>query len=208
MGKITRYRKTEKPQPNGRLIGYARVSTKDQHLDRQLKALKNVGCGVIYQEKISGTMKSRPELDKMIADLKPGDIVVVQELTRVSRSTLDMLDLVKIITEKGCFIKSLNESWLDTSSPAGKLMLTIFAGMAEFERELMLQRCQEGREAAMEKGVKMGRTKQMDTKMEYALKLYEDKAMSIRKICEVTGVSKATLCRRISELKDIGQAII
>lgn len=208
MGKIVRYKETEKPQPNGRLIGYARVSTKDQHLDRQLKALKNVGCGVIYQEKISGTMKSRPELDKMLADLKPGDIVVVQELTRVSRSTLDMLDLVKIITEKGCFIKSLNESWLDTSSPAGKLMLTIFAGMAEFERELMLQRCQEGREAAMEKGVKMGRTKQMDTKMEYALKLYEDKAMSIRKICEVTGVSKATLCRRISELKETGKVII
>jgi len=208
MGRIVRYRESDRQEPNGRLIGYPRVSTKDQNLDRQLKALNNSGCELIYQEKISGTKKSRPELDKMLADLKPGDIVVVQELTRVSRSTLDMLDLVKIITEKGCFIKSLNESWLDTSSPAGKLMLTIFAGMAEFERELMLQRCQEGREAAIEKGVKMGRTKQMDTKMEYALKLYEDKAMSIRKICEVTGVSKATLCRRIAELKETGQVVI
>lgn len=186
----------------GRIIGYARVSTKEQNLDRQITALQEANCEVIFQEKVTGTKKSRPELDKMLVELKPGDLVIVKELTRVSRSTLDMLDLVKIITEKGCFIKSLNESWLDTSSPAGKLMLTIFAGMAEFERELMLQRCQEGREAAMERGVKMGRTKKNGSQMEYALKLYEEKAMSIRKICEVTGVSKATLCRRISEMKD------
>lgn len=208
MAKIVRYRKTEKTQADGRLIGYARVSTKDQNLDRQLKALEGSGCGIIYKEKISGTKKSRPELDRMLADIKPGDIVVVQELTRVSRSTLDMLDLVKIITEKGCFIKSLNESWLDTSSPAGKLMLTIFAGMAEFERELMLQRCQEGREIAIAKGAKMGRTKKMDSQMKHALQLYEEKSMSVRKICEVTGVSKATLCRRIAELKNTRELAI
>src|SRR5690554_3946512 len=113
--------------------GYARVSTVEQNLDRQFKALEDAGCEVIYSEKITGTQKNRSELKRLLADLQPGDTVIVKELTRVSRSTQDMLQLVQEITAKGCYIKSLNESWLDTSSPAGELMLTIFAGLAQFE---------------------------------------------------------------------------
>lgn len=190
-----------------RKIGYARVSTVQQELDRQLEALREAGCEVIYQEKMTGTKIDRIELQKMLNSLKEGDTVIVKELTRVSRSTKDMLDLVQQITDKGCFIKSLSESWLDTSSPSGELMLTIFAGMAQFERRLLLERCQEGRKIAVSKGVVMGRPKKNTKTLEYALELYKEKSMSIRKICEVTGVSKATLCRRAKELGLTGQVL-
>lgn len=191
----------ENENKNGRKIGYARVSATHQNLDRQIEALKDYGCDIIYQEKITGKTKDRPELKKMLADLKEGDIVIVKELTRVSRSSLDMLELVQEISDKGCFIKSLDEAWLDTSSPSGKFMLTVFGGMAQFERELLLQRCAEGRAIAIAKGTKMGRNKIKTTQMDYAIELYLKKEMSIRKICEVTGVAKATLCRRLSEMK-------
>lgn len=105
-----------------------------------------------------------------MAEPESGDTVIVKELTRVSRSTSDMLDWVHKITTKGCYIKSLNENWLDTSSPAGELMLTIFAGMAQFERKLMLQRCAEGRAVAVDKGTKMGRPRTGVKQLEYALK--------------------------------------
>ena len=128
----------------------------------------------------------------------------MKELTRVSRSTQDMLQLVADITARGCFIKSLNETWLDTTSPAGELMLTIFAGMAQFERKLLLQRCNEGRAVAVSKGVQMGRPRKGGKPLEYAIELYKERSqgrvMSIRDICENTGVSKATLCRRLKEL--------
>lgn len=91
--------------------GYARVSTVDQNLDRQVIALQEAGCEKIYQEKITGTIKDRAELKRLLAELQEGDTVIVKELTRVSRSTLDMLDLVQQITNKCCYIKSLNESW-------------------------------------------------------------------------------------------------
>lgn len=92
--------------------GYARVSTVDQNLDRQIIALQEAGCEVIYQEKMTGTKIDRPELQRLLAELEPGDTVIVKELTRVSRSTTDMLNLVEQISSKGCFIMSLNESWL------------------------------------------------------------------------------------------------
>lgn len=181
--------------------GYARVSTLDQNLDRQIVALHESGCERLYQEKITGTKKDRPELQKLLAELEAGDTVIVKELTRVSRSTSDMLDLVQMISDKGCYIKSLNENWLDTTSPAGELMLTVFAGIAQFERKLMLQRCAEGRAVAVTKGVKMGRPKSSGKQLEFALTLYKAKEMSVRKICEATGVSQATLMRRVKELK-------
>ncbi|OAA91458.1 recombinase family protein [Clostridium ljungdahlii] len=183
--------------------GYARVSTIDQNLDRQILALQEIGCEKIYQEKITGTKIDRPELQRLLSELEEGDTVIVKELTRVSRSTADMLNLVEQITKKGCYIKSLNENWLDTGSPTGELMLTLMAGIAQFERRLLIQRCNEGRQVAISKGVKMGRPKTGGKQMEYALQLYKDKAMSIRKICEVTGIAKATLCRRIKELQEV-----
>lgn len=183
--------------------GYARVSTTDQNLDRQLEALKKAGCEIIYQEKITGKHSERPELQRMLSELIQGDVVVVKELTRVSRSTADMLNLVKEITEKGCGVKSLNEGWLDTTSPMGTFLLTIFAGLSQFENELRSQRCNEGRVIAQKKGVKFGRPKTKNPQLVFALDLYSKKQMSIRQICAVTGVAQATLCRRIQELKNV-----
>lgn len=184
--------------------GYARVSTADQNLERQLEALDKAGCEIIYKEKITGTTRDRSELNKLLDDLQEGDTVIVKELTRISRSTHDMLNLVNEISNKGCFIKSLNEGWLDTGSPSGKLMLAIFAGMAEFEKEILLQRCNEGRKIAIANGVKMGRPKSTGKQLEYALELYSKGEMSIRKVCEVTGVAQATFCRRLKERKQVG----
>jgi DNA invertase Pin-like site-specific DNA recombinase len=183
-----------------RKIGYARVSTIDQNLDRQLLALDEMGCDVIYQEKLSGTKIDRPELQRMLAELQVGDTVIVKELTRVSRSTQDMLNLVAQITAKGCFIKSLNEGWLDTTSASGELMLTIFAGLAQFERKILLQRTAEGRAVAVSKGVKMGRPRVGGTQLDFAIGLYKAHEMSVRAICKATGVAKTTFCRRLKEM--------
>lgn len=181
--------------------GYARVSTNDQNLDRQLEALEKAGCEIIYQEKMTGKHDKRPELQRMLSELIEGDVVVVKELTRVSRSTTDMLNLVKEITEKGCGIKSLNEGWLDTTSPMGTFLLTIFAGLSQFENELRSQRCSEGRVIAQKKGIRFGRPKTENPQLKFAIDLYNKREMSIRQICSATGVAQATLCRRIQELK-------
>ncbi|MDF2610550.1 MAG: resolvase, terminal domain protein [Lachnospiraceae bacterium] len=181
--------------------GYARVSTILQSLDRQIKALETAGVEQIYQEKITGTKgkNERPELKKLLDGLQEGDIVIIAELTRVSRSLLDMLQIVKEITDKGCHLRSLSESWIDTTSPHGKMMLQIFGALAEFERELLLSRCNDGRESAKSRGVKFGRTKRKDIKVDYAMDLYFNKDYSVSRIEELTGVSRSTLYRRLRE---------
>lgn len=184
---------------------YCRVSTIEQNLDRQIIAVKEAGAEKIYTEKLSGKNTDRPQLQRLLTELQAGDTVIVKELTRVSRSTLDMLKLVEQITAKGGYIRSLSESWLDTSTPSGTLMLTVLGGIAQFERELLLQRCNEGRAVAVSKGVQMGRPKVKDKRIDHALELYNNKEMSIRKICEVMGISKSTLCRRIAESKELTQ---
>jgi DNA invertase Pin-like site-specific DNA recombinase len=133
------------------LIGYARVSTQDQSLDRQIDSLKAVNCQKIYQEKIT----DRPELDKLLENLRPGDIIIKSELTRLSWSTNDLFLLVEAIYNKGADIKSLKELWLDTTTPTGKLMFTIMAGISQFERDLINQRTKEGLESARVRGRKV-----------------------------------------------------
>jgi DNA invertase Pin-like site-specific DNA recombinase len=181
------------------IYGYARVSTKGQNLDRQIDALKQAGCEYIYEEKESGTKRKRPELERMLEDLKEGDTVIVAELTRISRSTKDLLEIVNIITSKGANFKSLKESWLDTTSPHGKLLLTIFAGLSEFERDLIAERTKEGLEAARRRGRVGGRPKVNDGRVEMALELYQEGKYTIKEICRRTGLTRATLYRRLAE---------
>ena len=140
-------------------IGYARVSTEEQNLDRQLDSLKEAGCEKIFQEKITGTKKERPELDKLMEQLRSGDLIIISDLTRLSRSVKDLFSLVDQIEKKGANIKSLKESWMDTSTPQGKLMFTIFAGISQFERDLISQRTLEGLVAARARGRNGGRPK-------------------------------------------------
>ncbi|CAM4393624.1 MAG: DNA-invertase hin [Legionellaceae bacterium] len=117
-------------------IGYARVSTTDQNLELQLTALKEAGCNRIYQEKISGSKKERPELKRLLEQLRSNDIVVVWKLDRLARSTHQLIELVEIMKNENASFLSLSEPWADTTSHAGKMIMTVFAGIAEFERDL------------------------------------------------------------------------
>lgn len=183
------------------VIGYARCSTADQNLDWQLDALNKEGCERIYQEKISGTKKERPELGKMLDALRAGDTVVICELTRLSRSTKDLFELVERISNAGANIKSLKEAWLDTTTPQGKLLFTIFAGVSQFERDLTYERTMEGLAAARARGRKGGRPRANSKAISQALALYDTGDVPIKDILETTGISKATLYKYINQRK-------
>ena len=125
---------------------------------RSATALKQAGCKRIYEEKVSGATRDRPALTRMLDQLREGDVVVVARLDRLARSTRDLLEIAEILKEGGTGLRSLGEPWADTTSPAGKMVLTVFAGMAEFERALIHQRTSSGRVAATKtRGVRFGR---------------------------------------------------
>ena len=139
------------------LVGYARVSTQDQHLTGQLEALKAAGAETIYREKISGTRADRPQLAKLMAALKASDTVIVTKIDRLGRSTRELLELIERIGKAGAAFRSLGDPLFDTTSSQGKLMATLLAAIAEFERDLIRERTGDGRKRAMAKGVKFGR---------------------------------------------------
>lgn len=183
------------------ILGYARVSVETQNLDRQIDQLKEAGCERIFQEKITGTRKDRPELEKMLDNSRPGDTIIITELTRLSRSTKDLFSLVDLIQKKGINIKSLKENWLDTTTPQGKLMFTLFAGISQFERDLISQRTKEGLASARARGRKGGRPKKHCKDIETAIRLYNCKEYSVAEIEKMTGVSKPTLYRYLNNQK-------
>ena len=178
-------------------IGYARVSTKDQNLDLQIDALKNVGCvdTYIYKEEISGVAKERPQLTRLMEQIREGDIVVIWKLDRLGRSLADLVRLVNEIQGKGAGLLSLNDN-IDTTTPQGKLTFHIFAAIAEFEREIIRERTNAGLAAARARGRKGGRpnglTKQSQVKAAAAVSLYNQK-QSISEICNTLVISKKTL---------------
>jgi DNA invertase Pin-like site-specific DNA recombinase len=139
------------------IIGYARVSTQDQHLSGQLEALTAAGATSIFREKISGARADRPQLAKLMASLKAGDVVLVTKLDRLGRSTRELLDLIERIGKIGAAFRSLGDPLWDTSSSQGRLLSTLLAAIAEFERDLIRERTGDGRKRAMAKGVKFGR---------------------------------------------------
>jgi DNA invertase Pin-like site-specific DNA recombinase len=139
------------------LVGYARVSTSDQNLSGQLEALTAAGATTVYREKVSGVRADRPQLAKLMAGLKAGDVVVVTKLDRLGRSTRELLDLIDRIGKAGASFRSLGDPLWDTGSPQGRLLSTMLAAIAEFERELIRERTGDGRRRAMLAGVKFGR---------------------------------------------------
>lgn len=181
-------------------IGYARVSSAGQNLDMQLQALTDAGCIDIFREKMSGKRKSRPELDAMIKTLRPGDTVVVYKLDRIGRSTKHLIELIELFGQKGVHFKSLKEN-IDTSTPVGKFIFHLFASLAEFEREMIAERTQSGRDAARARGRMGGRPKVNDKQLEKALKLYDSKAYQVREIAKITGISHTTIYRAINKRK-------
>src|SRR5258708_34341161 len=139
------------------VYGYARVSTDGQSLSAQPAQLKAAKCEKIFQEKISGVRSDRKQLTRLMAVLKNGDVLVVTRLDRLARSTRDLLNLLATIAEKGAGFKSLRDTWADTTTAHGRLMLTVLGGLAEFERELIRSRTGEGRPRAVARGVRLGR---------------------------------------------------
>jgi DNA invertase Pin-like site-specific DNA recombinase len=139
------------------IIGYARVSTDSQDFDAQLAALKAAGAEKVYSEKVSGIVTERKALAKAISALGPGDLLLVTRLDRLARSTRDLLNVLASINDAGASFKSLTDQWADTTTPHGRLMLTVLGGLAEFERSLILARTSEGRRRAQARAVKFGR---------------------------------------------------
>lgn len=177
-------------------IGYARVSTKDQDLSLQLDALAEVGCEKIYQEQVTGATRERPELQKMLDQLRDGDVIVIWKLDRLARSLKDLVNLVNEIQEKGAGLSSLNDQ-IDTTTPHGKFTFHVFAAMAEFERDIIRERTNAGLAAARARGRKGGRPKGLSKKAKHtaiiAENLYEEGALSVKEICEQLSISKMTL---------------
>ncbi|MCE5221193.1 MAG: recombinase family protein [Clostridium sp.] len=184
------------------IFGYARVSTHFQDLEKQILQLQEAGCERIFQEKITGTKLERPALQKLLDQLRPEDQITVCDLSRISRSTKDLFKLVDIIEGKGANIKSLKESWMDTTTPQSKLMFTIFSGISQFERDMISMRTKESLTVSRARGRIGGRPCKDTRKIDIALKMYESKNHSISEITEATGVSKTTLYRYIKLNKD------
>ena len=176
-------------------IGYARVSTTDQNLDLQLVALKEAGCGRIFQEKISGAKRDRPELQKLLDQLRPDDVVVVWKLDRLARSTQHLLELVEFICIAEASFQSLSEPWADTTSHAGKMIMTVFAGIAEFERDLIRERTSAGRTAAQQRGVRFGRPKKMNEEQKALASRLLQEGSSVSEVAKTFNVHKATIYR-------------
>ena len=178
------------------VFGYARVSTEAQNLDRQLDALEHYGVDMIYNEKMSGTKKNRPELAKLLDRITEGDTVVVESLSRLGRSTKDLIELTEIFQSKGVNLVSLKES-IDTNSPTGKLLFTLMSAIAQFERDVIADRTREGLKSARARGRTGGRPRADPEQVKKAVKLYKTEQYSIKEIEELTGIKKSTLYRNL-----------
>ena len=179
----------------GMKIGYARVSTLDQKLDLQLQALRKAGCTKIFREKISGASRERPEFQRMLDQVRVGDTVVVWKLDRLARSTRDLLDTMETIREAGGKFQSLSEPWADTTTHAGKMIMTVFAGIAEFERDLIRERTSAGRVAAQKRGVRFGRPRKLNPDQAKLAKRLLDEGKLVSEIAKTFRVHVATIYR-------------
>lgn len=177
-------------------FGYARVSTYDQNLNLQLDALSAAGAEVIYQEKITGTTKDRPELSQLLKAISAGDTIIVYKLDRISRSTKHLIELVELFQSKNVEFISLQDQ-IDTSTAAGRFFFRIMASITELERDIIVERTKAGLEAARARGRKGGRPKADPEKIKRAIKLYESKEYTLNEITEMTGISRSVIYRAL-----------
>ena len=176
--------------------GYARVSTVEQNLQSQIEQLKKAGCTKIYKEKFTGTKKDRPEFQKLLKELKKGDTLVVTKLDRFARSASDGMEIIKGLFNRGVKVHVLNMGLIE-DTPTGRLILNIMLAFAEFERDLIVERTQEGKAIAKQNpGFKEGRPRKYSKKqIEHAIWLKDDQGYSYKQVEEMTGISKSTLIR-------------
>lgn len=186
-------------------FGYARVSTQDQNLNLQIDDLLKAGCQEIAQEKISGAGKQRPALLALLEKLRAGDTLVVWKLDRLSRSLRDLIDLVTLLQKKEVGFVSLHDS-IDTTTPQGRLVFTLFAALAEFERDVIRERTKAGLTAARARGRKGGRPKGLSkeamAKAKAARTLFAQKDKTAEEIASILHISRATLYRYLDRLKE------
>lgn len=179
------------------MLGYARVSTKDQNLDGQNDALTAAGAERIFTDTITGTVRSRPELERMLKELRDGDVVVVTKYDRLARSLKDLLEIVDLIQACGAGFRSLGED-IDTTTPAGRLIFHVFASIAQFERERIVERTKEGLEAARKRGRVGGRPPALSPAQKVEVKQMRDLEMrSVPEIAALFQVSQKTVRRVI-----------
>jgi DNA invertase Pin-like site-specific DNA recombinase len=177
------------------VIAYARVSTEGQTLEAQVAQLKAAGAEKILKEKVSGARADRPQLKKALAALELGDVLLVTRLDRLARSTRDLLNVLDEIAKKGAGFRSLNDTWADTTTPHGRLMLTVLGGLAEFERELIRARTGEGRERAKAKGVRLGRRPKLTTHQKREALARREAGEPLTEIARTYNVSHSTISR-------------
>ena len=171
-------------------IGYARVSTADQHLRMQEDALKSAGCEEIYSDVISGVKSQRPGLDKALSYLREGDTLVVWKLDRLGRSIQHLIQTVNALLDKKIGFKSLQEN-IDTATSGGKLIFHIFSALAEFERDLIQERTQAGLKAARVRGKMGGRPPLLDTRqINRMIEMYDEQKNTVAEICKIYNISR------------------
>jgi DNA invertase Pin-like site-specific DNA recombinase len=177
------------------IYGYARVSTDGQTLDAQQTALRAAGATRVFSEKETGTKTDRLALARAVRALEAGDVLLVTKLDRLARSTRDLLNTLATIGERGASFKSLGDTWADTTTPHGKLMITILGGLAEFERHLILSRTSEGRDRAKARGVKFGRKPKLTRHQRNQALARREAGEPLTEIAKTYNVSHMTISR-------------
>src|SRR3954447_10392783 len=177
------------------IYGYARVSTDGQTLDAQVAQLKAAGAEKIFREKVSGARADRPEVARLMRTLSGSDVVRVARLDRLARSTRDLLNTLAALAEKQAGFRSLQDAWADTTTPHGRLMLTVLGGLAEFERELIRARTGEGRQRARARGVHLGRKPKLTPHQKREALARRDAGEPLAEIARSYGVHHSTISR-------------
>jgi DNA invertase Pin-like site-specific DNA recombinase len=177
------------------IVGYARVSTDGQTLDAQHAALKTAGAERVFAEKISGARLDRKQLQRAIEALGVGDVLLVTRLDRLARSTRDLLNVLATVSEKNAGFRSIADAWADTTTPHGRLMLTVLGGLAEFERELIRARTDEGRKRAQARGVRFGRKPKLSPFQAQEAVARRQAGEALADIGRSYGVSHSTISR-------------
>ncbi|OEH62170.1 DNA invertase [Arthrobacter sp. D2] len=180
------------------MVGYARVSTRDQNPDSQTDALVAAGCEKIFVDQASGVLARRASLDTALDYLRPGDTLVVTKLDRLGRSVRNLKDLAQWLQDHGVGLKAISQG-IDTTTPGGRLFFHLLAAIAEFEHDLIVERTQDGLAAARARGrTGGGRVKMTPTKTQQARSMYDQKIYTVREIAETLGVSRGTIYRHLS----------
>jgi DNA invertase Pin-like site-specific DNA recombinase len=177
------------------MCGYCRVSSDGQSFDAQEEVLRLAGAERVWAEKQSGMKTDRPALARCIASLKPGDVLLVTKLDRLARSTRDLLNTLATITDKGARFKSLGDDWADTTTPHGQLMVTMLAGISQFERHLILSRTKEGRARARARGVQFGRKHKLTNHQRAEALARKNNGETLTEIAKSYNVSHMTISR-------------